>query len=140
LDFEKKEVFDFGCGTGILGILAAKLGASNVYGNDITEESIINTKENCKLNQVNNFEVGFGQLELFQNQNFDIILANINRNVLLNSAATLYKMLNTGGQLILSGYMPADSEMISSKYAEEGFDVVNTSQKGTWMCLQLNKQ
>ena len=127
IDFNNKKVLDYGCGTGILGIVASKLGAWQVSGNDITDESIINTIENCKINQVNNFKVVLGELEFFKNDNFDIILANINRNVLLDSAETLSHILSNNGILLLSGYMPEDQKVIEECFVNVGFQLIMVS-------------
>ncbi len=140
IDFNDKQVLDYGCGTGILGILASKLGAKHVLGNDITEESIINTTENCKINGVKNFEVKLGTLDIFKGNVFDVILANINRNVLLDSASELYNMLNSDGFILLSGYMPEDLEIIESCFIKNGFCLIKHSVKGYWLCHKLAKQ
>ncbi|MBL7830431.1 MAG: 50S ribosomal protein L11 methyltransferase [Saprospiraceae bacterium] len=135
-----QNVLDYGCGTGILGILASKLGAKSVKGNDITEESIINTIENCKLNDVSNFEAINGVLEMYEGQKFDSILANINRNVLLDSASQLYDLLQKGGHLYISGYMPEDKKLIEDTYTSVGFEILEQTQKGYWLCHRLIKQ
>lgn len=140
IDFNNKKVLDYGCGTGILGIVASKLGAAQVSGNDITDESILNTIENCKVNHVNNFKVELGELELFKNDNFDIILANINRNVLQDSAITLSHILRNNGILLLSGYMPEDQAIIEECFVNAGFKIINHTQKGYWLCHKLTKQ
>lgn len=140
VNFTGKSVLDYGCGTGILGILASKLGASNIRGNDITEESVSNTIENCKINGVNNFDVLLGRIEAFKGEKFDIVLANINRNVLLDSAGTLFEMTEESGLLFTSGYMPEDDEMLTAAYKDAGYSLLKQSQRGYWLCHLWQKQ
>lgn len=129
-----KKVLDFGCGTGILGILALKMGADSVIGNDISEEAIINTIENCTLNEVKPIDVRKGGIEVIPEFGFDIILANITRNVIVDSLAILYSKLVNGGILITSGYLKQDQEMIEKSLIDEGFKIVKFSEKGNWLC------
>ena len=140
IPFKNKTVLDYGCGTGVLGILASKMGASSIEGNDITEESIINTKINCEINAVSNFKVFMGELDLFSGKLYDIILANINRNVLLESAGQLYNLLKPGGCLLISGYLPEDKDIIEKNFSQAGFYKHSFSQKGNWLCHKWFKQ
>lgn len=140
IDFKAKSVLDYGCGTGILGILAAKLSAAIIEGNDITEESIENTIENCSINKVDNFTVSLGKLDLYDGKVFDIILANINRNVLLESANALFQNMSHDGHLLTSGYMPEDQTLIEECYTEAGFRMESMTQKAYWLCHHWVKQ
>ncbi len=134
IDFANKRVLDYGCGTGILGILALKSNASVVIGNDISEESITNTLENCKVNNVTGFDVRLGSLEQIPETDFDIILANINRNVIVESLKELHKKLNDPGIILTSGYMLQDKNVIEESLTNNGFKIINVSEKGNWMC------
>ncbi|HMG16773.1 MAG TPA: 50S ribosomal protein L11 methyltransferase [Saprospiraceae bacterium] len=134
IDFTAKKILDYGCGTGILGILALKSNAALVIGNDIAEESILNTVENCKVNRVNGFDVRLGTLDTISETDFDIILANINRNVIVDSLPGLYKKLKEDGILVTSGYMLQDKNVIEQNLAKQDFKIVQLSEKGNWMC------
>ncbi len=112
MDFTDKSVLDMGCGTGILGILAAKRNASKVLGIDIEEWAFNNANENTKANNVSNMEVLCGDASLLKEEKFDIILANINRNILLQDIKNYVSVLNSGGTLLLSGFYRSDLEKI----------------------------
>jgi ribosomal protein L11 methyltransferase len=137
LDFKGKKVFDYGCGTGILAILAAKLGAGEVHSIDIEQESYENTLENAETNDVADLiEVQHGTLDLVaRNESFDIVLANINRNVLIDSVAHLRAILKDGGILLLSGLLSTDFEIIDTLYREHGFLHESTMEKSKWIAL-----
>ena len=129
-----KKIFDFGCGTGILGILALKMGAESVIGNDISENAVSNTKENCEINEVNNFDVRLGGLDVIPEFGFDIILANITRNVIVDSMMALPSKLVRGGTLITSGYLIQDKQLVENALINQGFKIEKVSEKGNWMC------
>ncbi len=134
-----KSVFDYGCGTGVLSILASKLNSGDIDAIDIEEESYENTIENAQINNVSNINVACATLETFDVKVYDIILANINRNVLLNSAAELYNRLADDGVLLLSGILEEDEILVSEKYKQSGFQLVKVYSKGYWKCIQLSK-
>ncbi len=115
IDFKGKSVLDMGCGTGILGILCAKRHAQKVLGIDIEEWAYNNANENVKTNNINNMKVLWGDTSLLTNEKFDIILANINRNILLEDISKYMKVLNDGGTLILSGFYKKDLEVIDKE-------------------------
>lgn len=133
----QKRVLDCGCGTGILGIVAAKLGASEVVGYDIDEWSVDNAKHNAKLNGINNMEVYFGNASVINHISgvFDIILANINRNILLNDMKTFRSVLNNGGFLILSGFYEEDVPTLLNKAQELGLQEIGKRTDNNWTCL-----
>ena len=106
MDFKNKDVLDMGCGTGVLAILAHKLGASHVSAVDIDEWAVNNAKENLQHNSIKNFEIWQGGAETLTNNKFDVILANINRNILVNDMPAYANSLKKGGLLILSGFLP----------------------------------
>jgi ribosomal protein L11 methyltransferase len=138
LSFPGKSVFDFGTGTGVLAILAHRLGARSIYANDIDEWSILNARENFEQNHA-------GAIRLVQsdtadmNEQFDIILANINRNVLLDNMKYLSAQLNTEGQLVLSGILEDDLPAIQKTAEQHQLSLVETNMRGNWLCLNFRK-
>ena len=139
IKLEDKSVFDYGCGTGILAILASKMGCRSIDAIDIENESYQNTQENAVLNNVKNVSVFCSDLDNFKTSEYDIILANINRNVLLNSANELYNRLRAGGILLISGILDTDQKLVLDKYLSAGFELVNVHSKGYWKCIKLGK-
>ena len=139
LNFHNKLVFDYGCGTGILAILASKLGAQHIDAVDIEQASFENTIENSKINGVDNLKTYLGSLEVVKNTGYDIILANINRNVILASLSTLYNKLKPSGILIVSGFLGEDLELLKSQAIHAGFRIGNERHKNKWICLGMMK-
>jgi ribosomal protein L11 methyltransferase len=139
LEIESKSVFDYGCGTGILSILASKMGSLPIDSIDIEEESYENTIENATLNGVKIISVSCSDLEHFEARTYDIILANINRNVLLNSAEELYNRLEPDGLLLISGILDVDEALVTEKYLEGGFKIQKVHERGYWRCIELTK-
>lgn len=138
-DMKGKSVFDYGCGTGILAILASKMGSEFIDAIDIEEESYENTLENGGLNDVQNIVVACSDLEHFEAKKYDIILANINRKVLLDSAEELNNRLNDKGVLLISGILDVDEELVTNKYLSAGFKVKKNNSRGYWRCIELVK-
>ncbi len=137
IDFHGKSVFDFGCGTGILGIVAAKEGAAKILGVDIQPESIENSYEHATMNDVVEVCSFFeGGLDKVPDEKFDIILANINRNVILASLPALKEMLKPNSLLLISGIMFDDEHVITESLAKENLIISRKNQKDNW--LQLN--
>ena len=134
-----KIIFDYGCGTGVLAILASKLESADIDAIDIEEESYDNTIENAQINSVSNINVACATLESFDAKVYDIILANINRNVLLNSAEELNNRLISNGVLLLSGILEDDEVLVTDKYVSAGFKVEEVYSKGYWKCIKLTK-
>lgn len=139
LPLKEKVVFDYGCGTGILAIFASMLEAKNIFAIDIEEESYLNTIENATINKVNNIEVLQGDITLAKGKIFDLILANINKNVLLASTMELSESLISGGQLLLSGILIQDFESINETYTNHGFQLKQKMEREGWLCLLYNK-
>jgi len=135
IDFSGKSVLDMGCGTGILGILCAKKNASTVLGIDIEEWAYNNCLENIEMNHVNNMTVKCGDAGLLGDQTYDIILANINRNILLEDISKYTKVLNPNGILLLSGFYTQDIEAINEVC--ENNRLIKNSQKedNNWVAL-----
>lgn len=134
-----KRVLDCGCGTGILGIAASKLGAKEVVGYDIDEWSVNNARQNAELNEVDNIEVLLGNATVLNHVSglFDVVLANINRNILLADMAAYKDVMAGEATLILSGFYEGDIKPLLDKAAELGLHEKGRSQRGDWRCLVL---
>ena len=134
-----KRVLDCGCGTGILGIVAAKLGAKEVVGYDIDEWSVENTKHNAELNDVAPIEVYHGNASVINHISglFDIVLANINRNILLEDMKAFRSVLGDNGYLILSGFYEEDIPVLLAKAEELGLKEAGRRTDNNWACLVL---
>lgn len=138
ISFYEKSVFDFGTGTGVLAILAHRLGAKSIYANDIDEWSILNAQENFDRNKAAGIHLVQTDSAIM-GKSFDIILANINRNVLLENMEDLSLQLNPGGQLLLSGILEEDLAVI--KEAAESHQLSHIEKNGShnWLCLNFMK-
>ncbi len=139
LDWAGQAVFDYGCGTGILAILAKKLGAELIDAVDIEEEAFANTLVNMKANQVDDISVFHGDLNAVPMRVYDIILANINRNVILASLPALYERLGAGAHLLLSGVLEKDREQVISRSIELGLELLDQAERSGWMMIHLRK-
>ena len=137
VDFVGKKVMDYGCGTGILAILAEKLGAADLEAVDIEEASFENTIENCAINDVHHVKPFCGRLDAVPSSDFDVILANINRNVILYSLPDLKKRLKKGGIILISGFLKTDEQILLDATAKEGFSHLETKQRGNWLSMKL---
>jgi ribosomal protein L11 methyltransferase len=139
-DFKGSQVWDFGTGTGILAILANKLGAAHIEANDIEDIAIENAIENEALNNVQGIQFEIGGIEKTSNGPFDYILANINRNVLLSSMSEMVTRLKDMGTLILSGVLEADKEIMINCLTDHGLTEVVVDQKGEWLCMICHRK
>ena len=137
MNLYKMRVLDCGCGTGILGLVASKLGASEVVGYDIDEWSVENAKHNAQLNGVDNLEVYFGNASVINHISgvFDVVLANINRNILLEDMKSFRGVLNEGGYMILSGFYEEDIPVLLEKAKEFGLYESGRRTDNNWACL-----
>ncbi len=131
-------VMDMGCGTGILGILAARLGASQVYGIDIDAWAVENSAENCERNHVS--------MELYQGNalkmagTYDVILANINRNIILEDLPVYAASLETGGRLVCSGFYEADVDIIRENAALNSLNFESQANENGWSAVIFVKR
>lgn len=133
IDFTSKTVFDFGTGTGILAILAEKLGAANITAIDVDNWSIENAKENVAKNNCSGISVSLSSL--IPVQKFDIILANINRNVILEYLPQLKSCLREKGYLLLSGLLSEDEKDIINACDTGQLKLVNKTGRNSWISL-----
>jgi ribosomal protein L11 methyltransferase len=138
LSFTGKNILDFGTGTGVLAILAERLGAATVTAIDNDEWSINNAAENIALNHSVN--IALSQTDSLQMSTvFDIILANINKHVLIANIAAIKQHLTLGGVVIMSGLLGGDRPDIEKSAASHGLSVVDCKMRGDWMCLLFKK-
>lgn len=139
LDFEGKSVLDMGCGTSVLAIFAKQQGAKRVVAIDIDEWSVENSKENAARNGVE-LEISQGTADNLGSESFDIILANINRNILISDIPSYVKVLNKGGILLLSGLCFFDVSDILEVCENAGLTLLEKEQREEWMTLRLEKK
>lgn len=140
LDLKGKSVLDVGTGTGVLGILASKLGATNVFGTDIEEGAVENAIENCERNRITNFSIVKGDIDVVPRNQYDVIFANINKNVLLKHMEAYSNLIIDNGLLLLSGFFETDIQSITDKAKLHCFDVIEILNKEKWAVLKLKKQ
>jgi ribosomal protein L11 methyltransferase len=131
---------DAGCGTAILSIMASKLGATHVEAFDIDEWSVINGEENAVVNHCKNISIRKGKITDLKFENkFDLILANINRNILLDEMKFYSLALEAGGYLLLSGFYERDIEDLTQEAHKFGLTETNRDNREHWACLLLQK-
>lgn len=135
-DFEGKTVLDMGSGTGVLAILAAMKGAKSLDAIDIDNWCYLNAKENVERNSCQHIKVYEGDSSLLKNQKYDVILANINRNILLADIPTYVKCLNSNGQLFLSGFYKEDISHITEICTENGLVLEKKLEKNNWVAVK----
>lgn len=139
IDFKNKSVFDFGTGTGILAILAEKLGASGVFGVDNDEWSYDNAVENTHQNKSQNVKIAQGSINLIGEKRFDVILANINRHILLEYMDDMFSATVPGGKILMSGLLMEDFEIINQSATEAGFKFLEKNDLNNWIVLLYTK-
>jgi ribosomal protein L11 methyltransferase len=138
IDHQNKTVLDAGCGTGILAIMASKLGASKLDAIDIDEWAVTNTLENLALNNCSYIKVYQSDLQNAPlTEKYDIILANINKNVLLEEIKLYRQYLTQNGVLLLSGFYAEDIADICQEAQKYGFALIATKQKNQWVSLKF---
>lgn len=142
-DMAGKSLLDMGCGTAILAILAAKKGASPVYAIDIDEWSFKNASENILLNHTDNIQTHCGCAdnlhEFLQPDSLDFVLANINRNILLNDIHTYAQYIKQGGKLILSGFYVEDIDAIQQECLRNNLKLAETRTDNNWAAVLFQK-
>lgn len=139
-EIKGKRVLDMGCGTGILAIMASKAGAFRITGIDIDEWAYHNAWENLRSNNIENVEILIGDAALLDgSQQFDIILANINRNILLDDMPAYNRVLSENALLIMSGFYQEDLPMIEKKAVELGLNQHSFRSTDNWCVAIFNK-
>lgn len=137
LDLINKKVLDMGCGTGILAILAEMKGSKPIDAIDIDNWCYLNSVENVERNNCKHISVYEGDASLLEGKKYDTIIANINRNILLNDIPEYSKCLNKNGVLLLSGFYKDDILMISKKCNESGLKLSESREKNDWVALKF---
>jgi len=138
--FQDKYVLDYGCGTGVLAVYSGMLNASRIDAIDIQSEAIENTIEHFKLNNVSleNLTLKEGDLDVLSARTYDIILANINRHVLLENFSSIKNKLNANGTLLMSGILKSDRNLIIETYLQNDFKLNSEKQKGEWCLFEFS--
>lgn len=140
VDHQGKTVMDAGCGTGILSIMASKLGAKRVEAFDIDDWSVVNGRENIELNQCEHINLRQGKIsDLTFDGSFDIILANINKNTLLQELPQYAAYLNDNGLLLLSGFLQPDEGELIARASDYQLQPMSRDSRENWACLLLQK-
>lgn len=135
-----KVVMDMGCGTAILAILAAKMKAAQVHGIDIDAIAAISAYDNARLNRVGTrIETYCGDASLLQRNTYDVFLANINRNILLQDIPTYAACIRKGGLLFVSGFYLEDMPMIVGMATSVGLNYVSHDTMDNWCCIKFSK-
>ncbi|MND96476.1 Ribosomal protein L11 methyltransferase [compost metagenome] len=139
-EVEGKKVLDMGCGSGILAILASKLGAEDLLAVDIDPICVSSSIENAQLNEVDNMKTGLGDIDQVNDTGFDLILANINRNILLNHMSHYAAMLADEGELIMSGfYETPDLAIIQEEAAKYDLKYISHYTRNNWVAAKFVK-
>lgn len=138
IDFKQKSVLDMGSGTGILSILASKLGAKNIDAVDIEEWAFENCKENAQLNACD-FNILLGNESVVPQKSYPIILANINKNILLQQLDFYSVHLEQNGTILVSGILSSDEKEITENFTQKGFKLIQIFTKENWLCIQFEK-
>ncbi len=138
-DFTNKTVLDFGCGTGILSLLAEKKGASAIDANDIEEPAYINTVENAKLNNCVKITALHGDIQVVPDKTYDIILANVTANILEDNLEKLNQHLKASGQIYLSGILPEQQTKIEAIASSLELTKLSDKAQNNWIALHYQK-
>ena len=139
LDLKEMSVLDMGTGTGILAIFSEMKGASCVDAIDIDEWCYLNTQENTLKNNCKKITAYQGDASMLKDQKYDLVIANINRNILLNDMDVYDKVLNQKGTLLLSGFYTEDIPFIQQRTQDLGLKITETYTKNNWVGLRLVK-
>ncbi|RDC66399.1 50S ribosomal protein L11 methyltransferase [Adhaeribacter pallidiroseus] len=141
VDHTNKRVLDMGCGTGILAIMACKLGAANIVAVDIEDWTVENARENAEVNNCAGIEVRLGDVQqIAADEPYDLVLANINRNVLLDDIPAYSQKLLPGGFLVISGFYTEDLELIQEKAQSADLEFTSVRTKNNWVSAVFSKR
>ena len=131
---KNKKILDFGCGTGVLAIAGLKLGAKKLIAIDTDKDSIDNAKEYFEINNVKNLiKLHRKTISELKESNFDVVLANILRNVIEENLTYIYKKLKINGKLFISGILNTEDELISKALINQGFNIIDKRYKAEWI-------
>ena len=139
-DLANKSVLDMGCGTGVLAILSEMRGAQPIDAIDIDNWCFLNTQENVARNKCKQISVYEGDVSLLSGQNYDVIIANINRNILLNDIKHYAKCLNANGVLFLSGFYQEDLDMITSACEKQNLEFISNLDRNNWIAASYRSK
>jgi ribosomal protein L11 methyltransferase len=139
MDLAGKTVLDMGCGTGILGMLASLKGAKSIVAIDIDKWSFESTVENARLNNILNLEARLGDASLLGTETFEIIFANIHKNVIIGDLPVYESVLQSGGKLYLSGFYTHDMPDVKAKAESLGLVETGFQEKNNWVVYSFEK-
>ncbi len=140
-DLKGKSVLDMGCGTSILAILASMRGAKKVTAIDIDDWCVNNSRDNIALNHLDNIHVELGDASLLKGREpFDVVIANINRNILLNDMHAYVDCMHSGSEIYMSGFYTEDIEAIRQKGESLGLEFAHHREKNRWVAVKLIKK
>ena len=139
MDLTNKKVLDMGCGTGILAIFAEMKGANPIDAIDIDNWCYLNSIENVERNNCSNISVFEGDAALLKSKKYDVIIANINRNILLNDMEAYMNCLNPNGAILFSGFYKEDVSVIDAEVSKYGLKLDRTIERNNWVSLKYMK-
>jgi len=139
MDLQDKTLLDMGCGTAVLAILAAMRGAKDIVAIDIDTWCTENSIENIAMNNIRDIDVQLGGAELLAGLHFDIVVANINRNILLADMEQYAACLSTGGELYMSGFYVQDIPLIEAEANRNGLTLIDYHEKNNWVAVKTVK-
>lgn len=139
-DLNKKRILDMGCGTGVLGIFASKMGASEVLGIDNDRWAYQNALENVERNGIKSMEVCFGDVGVLNDEVFDFVLANITRNILVRDLVQYEAHLAEDGIIVVSGFLAEDVQYVLNAAYRCNLTHLNTREESNWISLSFKKQ
>jgi ribosomal protein L11 methyltransferase len=140
MDLSGKTLLDMGCGTAVLAILGSMRGAKDIVAIDIDTWCTENSIENISINKISNIDVKLGGAELLKDLHFDIILANINRNILLTDMEYYAACLSSGGELYMSGFYVEDIPLIEAEANKNGLKLLEFKEKNNWVVVKTVKE
>ena len=140
MELKGKTLLDMGCGTAVLAILAAMRGAGDMVAIDIDKWCTDNSLENIELNHVSGIDVRLGGAELLDGLHFDIVLANINRNILLADMEKYAACLSAGGELYMSGFYKEDIPLIEAEANRNSLKLISFNEKNNWVVVKTVKE
>lgn len=138
-NIQSLHVFDYGCGTGVLSVMASILGAQDIFAVDIDDWAAENLHENAALNQVKNIQFVQGDISQAEGKQFDCILANINKNILLNTMKQMAACLKSGGLLMMSGFYQNDVDDLLNSAHNYGVTLKQKLSENSWTALVVQK-